>query len=354
RRAGALERVLQRRQQLPHRVLVPGGAERGDPVGHDRGGLHLDAKAVVDEVRHGPGIHPGHEQAAARDLREQTVADQALAGLAQGGAGDAHLFGHLDFGDRVAGAQIAEVDRVAQLELGLIDDRGPTDGLHHGQLDRVLAGSHGILLCSCARARGASSNHPSSACRCHPCGESSPSQYDEPQDARRGAGPAAWDHDHVTKTGGVGQVRGGVISVVRDPIPRSTDCPTHVVCQATVYTDHVTYAKLALPCRTAAASSEGAASPCLPPHWAASPPAAARAPVVATPAAATTAGATCSAASRTPGRSPSASPVRPRTASRTAASSRARPSPCTARSSASWASTPSRASSPTGTPSSRG
>src|SRR5699024_3469959 len=146
---------------------------------------------------------------------------------------------------------------------------------------------HGILLCSCARARGASSNHPSSACRCHPCGESSPAQYDEPRDARRGAGPAARDHAPATETGGVGQARGGVTSVVRDPITRSTDWPTHVVCQATVDTDHVTYAKGALPCRTAAASSEGAASPCRPPHWAASPPAAARAPVAATPTAAT-------------------------------------------------------------------
>src|SRR5699024_11554260 len=99
--------------------------------------------------------------------------------------------------------------------------------------------------------------------------------------ARRCSGQPARDHDHVTKTGGVGQVRGGVISVVRDPIPGSTDCPTRVVCQATVDTDHVTYAKGALPCRTAAASSEGAASPCRPPHWAASPPAAARAPVAA-------------------------------------------------------------------------
>src|SRR5699024_12134868 len=100
--------------------------------------------------------------------------------------------------------------------------------------------------------------------------------------ARRGAGRPG-DHDPVTKTGGVGQAPGGTISVVRDPTLRSTDCPTHVVCQVTVDTaEHVTYAKGALPCRTAAASSEGAASSCRPPHWAASPPAAARAPAAVT------------------------------------------------------------------------
>src|SRR5690606_1870884 len=124
------------------RVVVSSLAQRGDAVGDDRGGLHLDAEPVVDEVAHRRRVHRRDEEAPPGDLGQQAVAHQALARLAQRRAGDAHLLGDVDLGDRVPGAQIAEIDRIAQLELGLVDDRGPTDRLHHREPDGVLARGH--------------------------------------------------------------------------------------------------------------------------------------------------------------------------------------------------------------------